>query len=183
MTTRPEPPRRPRPPRQEPAASSRTGRWWLAAAAFLALIGGGWWLLPRDDRIAETTRLQEEVLAATLKGRERRQAIDQIIRNVDKMTREQAAEVRDALTALWTRLERESVDAYAAAPAEERDALLDRDLVRHQVFRELRFAVAARAPRRGRDRDEAEADPARRDLNRMYQSALRERAKDKGVSL
>lgn len=184
MTTPRDIPRRPRPPRREPAAPSRAGRWGLAAAVLLALIGGAWWLVPRDDRIAETTRLQEDVLAATLKGRERRQAIDQIIRNIDKMTREQATEVRDALVSLWTRLERESVDAYAAAPADERDALLDRDLVRYQVFRELRFAVAARAPRRGRGRDEGAAeDPARRDLNRMYQNALRERAKDKGVSL
>jgi len=184
MTTPREIPRRARPPRREqPAAPSRSGRWWLVAAVLVALIGGGVWLMPRDDRIAETTKLQEDVLAAMLKGRERRQAIDQIIRNVDKMTREQATEVRDALGALWTRLERESVDAYAAAPAEQRDSLLDRDLVRYQVFRELRFAVAARAPRRDRGRPEADTDPARRDLNRLYQNALRERAKDKGVSL
>lgn len=181
MTTRREFTKRPASP---PPAPPRRARGWFVALGVVTVALGAWWMLPHQNRIAETTKLQEDVLAATLKGRERRQAIDQIIRNVDKMSRDQVNQVRDALLALWTKMERESVDAFAAAPTEERAALLDRDLARHQVLRELRFAVAARGSRRDRSRgSDADDDPARRELTRTYESALRERAKEKGVSL
>jgi len=156
----------------------------LAAAGLLA---AAWWWWPRDHRLATTTQLQEDVLSASLRGKARRQAVDQIIRNADTMGREQLQQLRDSLVAIWRQLEEESLAAFAAAPREERTTILDRDIDRHAAWRELQFAISWRGERRGRSRepaaDHVEVDPARQQLEAMYRKALTERAKERGVTL
>jgi hypothetical protein len=155
--------------------------------AAVGLLAAAWWWWPRDHRLVATTQLQEEVLSASLRGKARRQAVDQIIRNADTMGREQLQQLRDSLVAIWRRLEEESLAAFAAAPREERTTILDRDLDRHAAWRELQFAISWRSERRDRSREAAaetpEVDPGRQQLEAMYRKALAERAKERGVTL
>jgi hypothetical protein len=155
--------------------------------AAVGLLAASWWWWPRDHRLVATTQLQEDVLSASLRGKARRQAVDQIIRNADTMGREQLQQLRDSLVAVWRRLEEESLAAFAAAPREERVTILDRDLDRHTAWQELQFAISWRSERRDRSREPAaktaEVDPARQQLEAMYRKALAERAKERGVTL
>jgi hypothetical protein len=155
--------------------------------AAVVLLAAAWWWWPRDTRLAATTQLQQDVLSASLRGRARRQAVDQIIRNADTMGREQLQQLRDSLLAIWRQLEEDSLAAFAAAPREARATILDRDLDRHAVWRELQFAISWRDERRNRSREtkaeSVEVDPARQQLEAMYRKALAERAKERGVTL
>jgi hypothetical protein len=173
----------------------------IVAVCVLAL--AGWWWLGRDDRLSTTLELQQKLLADELAGRQQRLAVDSIIRNVDTMDREQVQELRESLADAWKQIEQQSIDAFFAAPAAEKPALLDRDLERRELIRELRIALGnnswGRRPKPKKDRkpepapeaqagqpvtpEEKELAKLRRDLAKKYREALEQRAKERGLTL
>ena len=198
MTT---PKRRPAAAKKETASRTPAIVGGVVAALVLAMVG--WWWLGRDDRLSTTLELQQKLLADELAGRQQRLAVDRIIRNVDTMDREQVQELRESLTDAWTQIEQQSIDEFFAAPAAEKPALLDRDLERRELIRELRFALGnnswGRRPKPKKDRkpesapqtqagqtvtpEEKELAKLRRDLAKKYRAALEQRAKERGLTL
>jgi hypothetical protein len=173
-------------------SSRHTSLAAVLSAVVLAAVGL-WWLLPQGKGLVEETlSLQSRLLVGELTGPERRAAVVQVTRNIDKMSRQDVKTVRDALQADWGRLRKQAIDEYIAANAADRDALLDRDIGRLVAMGELVFAANPRAtgqpPNRRGPKKAADAPgkgkaasiekPADR-----YRVALVSRAKRRGVAV
>lgn len=100
------------------------GAWWMF---------GGW----RRDRVEETLTAQRRILAGEVVGRDAKAAIDRMFRDVDKMSRSEVKQVRNALMGEWGRINNAAIEEYSAVDAGERDALLDRHIDRLVTAGEL----------------------------------------------
>ncbi|NDC63480.1 MAG: hypothetical protein EBZ59_05720 [Planctomycetia bacterium] len=183
--------------KQSPA---RRGPLVLACLLLAAATAAGvWFLRPSRNLVDETLDLQRRVLAGGLAEADVGEGIDGVIRNVDKLRRDDVKRVRDALREEWVRVRQAAMDEYFAADPAGREAVLDRDIKRLRIARELEMAVDPRAtgrppqpgrPGRGRKPQgqgrgnasgSGEADAEK--LSRLYREALTARAAARRISL
>jgi len=119
---------------------------WLAVLliAALAVAGVGWYLYQagRSARLANRTiALQDRLLGTTTDPAERRRAVDEIMRSVDRLPPTEIRRVRDALFKRIAALRLESLTRFAEATPEVRAALLDEDLDRIRLVRGIMDAT------------------------------------------
>ena len=113
---------------------------WVGGIAAAVLLAAAWWFLmpSRASRLAShTIAMQEKLLGAAAEPAARRQAVDEIMRNVDRLPPGEIRRVRDALFERINDMRLESLERFAAASADERTALLDEDLGRIRLVRGL----------------------------------------------
>jgi len=190
-----------RPAAAEPAAPAGR-RAWLAVGvvALLAVVATAAWLFrPREDKLGAVTQIQKQLLEAG--GKPGRGTIDQLIRTVDRMSREEIGSAYRAAGAEWKRIRQAAIDAYFQAAAGERPRLLDEHIGRMQAYHDLLIAMnpgsrpdsPAYLPRDRRRRGPAgepttpppdpEAEEARRQLADRFDDAVEAHAKSRGRPL
>ncbi len=166
----------------------------IAVIAMLAALAAGvWFLWPREDKVAAVTELQQRLLAAG--GTPRRADIDQVIRTVDRMSRDELRATYRAANEKWKRVKQEAIDAYFQATATDRPALLDEHIARMVAYHDLLVAMNPRARpdspaslprdrrRRGTEGEppkpaiDKQAEKVRRELAERFDVALEARAK------
>ncbi|NBT13174.1 MAG: hypothetical protein EBS56_06270 [Planctomycetia bacterium] len=169
----------------------------LAATAACAV--GGYWLSRGDDLVDKTLDMERTLLAGDAPGRAGKRAVDEIIRNVDRMDPAELKQVQQTLEAEWQRVRAADIEAYFAAKPDERGSILDRSIDRTLMYKELRFAVNPKAwskdgrrPRKPKSTPPASqagggATPAekaaQRQLLERYDDALRQRARERRIEL
>ena len=168
-------------------------RLLLASLVGVGLVAGGAWFFVRGKGSVDETRgLQESLLAGDLSGRDRASGVSRVIRNIDKMDREDVKKVREAFMAEWRRLKRQGIDEYHAAGEADRESLLDRDIGRLVTAGELWFATNPRSsgqPPNRRKPKAAATKPAKAKENEggqrfdLYRVALLGRAKTRGIAV
>ena len=187
--------------RSPPAApaSGRKGLWAGLLAAAVACAIGGYWLSRGDDLVDKTLEMERTLLAGDAPGRAGKRAVDEIIRNVDRMDPAELKQVQQTLEAEWQRVRAADIEAYFAAKPDERGSILDRSIDRTLMYKELRFAVNPKAwskdgrrPRKPKSTPPASqagggATPAekaaQRQLLERYDDALRQRARERRIEL
>jgi len=195
---------KPKPAPESKPSSTRT----------IALVAGGLgaavvaaaviWFWPRATLVPQTAAMAKGLLDAG--GKPDRQAIRQVVNNVDRMPREQLFQVWQAVGEEWRRLRQDAINRYFLAPPAEKPQLLDAEIERLTALRELMLALNPQAdpdsppwmPRergrgrrgRGNDRNARPADEAaakaeadRRAIAERYEEALAAHAKSRGVAL
>jgi hypothetical protein len=187
--------------RSPPAAASRRPIWLIVAIIALLLAAIGTWLLwPREDKLAAVSELQRQVLAAG--GTPSRGDIARVMQTVDRMDRREVWAAYRAAGEKWKGIKREAIEAYFAAPAPERQALLDAQIERLVAYHDLLLAMnpndrpgsPAFLPRQRRRRGEPEPEPektaaelelekTRRELSERFDEAIEARAKARGLTL
>jgi hypothetical protein len=167
----------------------------LATACLL-----GWlWLTSGDDLVDKTLAMERTLLAGEASGRAGKKAVDEIIRNVDRMDPAELKQVQQTLEAEWQRARAADIEAYFAAQPDERGSILDRSIDRTLMYKELRFAVNPRAwSKDGRRPRKPKTTPpasqaggaataaekaAQRKLLERYDDALRQRARERRIEL
>lgn len=183
----------------EPAPAAVQPIWLAAAVVALLLTAGAAWLLwPREDKLATVSELQQQVLAAG--GTPSRSDIARVMQTVDRMDRRQVWAAYRAAGEKWKGIKQEAIEAYFAAPAPERPALLDEQIERLVAYHDLLLAMnpgdrpgsPAYLPRQRRRRGEPEPEktPAevelektRRELSERFDEAIEARAKARGLTL
>lgn len=160
----------------------------------------GWlWLSRGNGLVEKTLDMERSLLADAAPGRAGRRAVDEIIRNVDRMQPEELREVQQTLEAEWQRARAADIEAYFAAQPDERGSILDRSIDRTLTYKELRFAVNPRAwSKDGRRPRKPKTTPpasqaggaataaekaAQRQLLERYDDALRQRARERRIEL
>lgn len=166
----------------------------VAAACLAAWL----WLLRGDGLVDKTLEMERTLLAGEASGRAGKRAVDEIIRNVDRMDQAELKQVQQTLEAEWQRARAADVEAYFAAKQDERRSILDRSIDRALVYKELRFAVNPKAwskdgrkPRKPRITSPtsqaagatAAEKKAQRQLLERYDDALRQRARERRIEL
>jgi len=190
-----------RPAAAEPATPAR-GRAWLAVGVVALLVGVAtvaWLVRPREDKLGAVTQIQKQLLEAG--GKPGRGTIDQLIRTVDRMSRDEIGSAYRAAGAEWNRIRKVAIDAYFQAAAAERPRLLDEHIGRMQAYHDLLIAMnpgsrpdsPAYLPRDRRRRGPAEetvtpppdpeAEEARRQLADRFDDAVEAHAKSRGRPL
>ena len=172
-----------------------TRRKALAAAVLVAILAAGglsWFFMRTKGLVDETLSLQARLLAGDLTGRDRTVGVMQVTRNIDKMDREEVRRVRDASTAEWRRLQKQSLEEFHAAHAGDHEPLLDRDIDRLVTAGELWFATNPRSsgqpPKPRKTKQPAQKpgkpkDTAAAERFDKYRAALVSRAKKRSVAL
>jgi len=167
----------------------------LATACLL-----GWlWLTSGEDLVDKTLAMERTLLAGEASGRAGKKAVDEIIRNVDRMDPAELKQVQQTLEAEWQRARAADIEAYFAAQPDERGSILDRSIDRTLMYKELRFAVNPRAwSKDGRRPRKPKTTPpasqaggaataaekaAQRQLLERYDDALRQRARERRIEL
>jgi len=167
----------------------------LATACLL-----GWlWLTSGDDLVDKTLAMERTLLAGEASGRAGKKAVDEIIRNVDRMDPAELKQVQQTLEAEWQQARAADIEAYFAAQPDERGSILDRSIDRTLMYKELRFAVDPRAwSKDGRRPRKPKTTPpaaqaggaataaekaAQRQLLERYDDALRQRARERRIEL
>lgn len=166
------------------------------AAAFLV---GCLWLSSGDDLVDKTLEMERTLLAGDASGRAGKRAVDEIIRNVDRMAPAELKQVQQTLEAEWQRVRAADIEAYFAAKPDERRSILDRSIDRMLTYKELRFAVNPKAwSKEGRRPRKPKTTPpasqagggataaekaAQRQLLERYDDALRQRARERRIEL
>lgn len=166
------------------------------AAAFLV---GCLWLSRGDDLVDKTLEMERTLLAGDASGRAGKRAVDEIIRNVDRMDPAELKQVQQTLEAEWQRARAADIEAYFAAKPDERRSILDRSIDRTLTYKELRFAVNPKAwSKDGRRPRQPKTPPpasqaggnataaekaAQRQLLERYDDALRQRARERRIEL
>ena len=167
----------------------------LATACLL-----GWlWLTSGEDLVDKTLAMERTLLAGEASGRAGKKAVDEIIRNVDRMDPAELKQVQQTLEAEWQRVRAADIEAYFAAQPDERGSILDRSIDRTLMYKELRFAVNPRAwSKDGRRPRKPKTTPpasqaggaanaaekaAQRQLLERYDDALRQRAHERRIEL
>lgn len=179
----------------------------IVAVLLLAVLAAvaGWWFRPKSTQVPQTAALAKSLLDNG--GKPDKQAIRQVVMNVDRMPREDLFQLWRAVGEEWLRLRQEAIDRYFTAPAAERPQLLDAEIERLKALRELMLALnpeanpndppwmpreGGRRGRRGRGNDpnakpldesarKAEAD--RRAVVARYEEALAAHAKSRRIAL
>ena len=192
--------------RAEEPKSSRSWTAAIVAALLVAclLAAGAWWLWPQSSLVPKTASMAKGLLDAG--GKPDRQAIRQLMTNVDQMPRDELFQLWRSVGEEWRRLRQEAIDRYFTAPAAEKPHLLDAEIERLTALRELMIALNPQADaddppwmprergrgRRGRGNDpnakppdeaarKAEAD--RRAIAERYEEALAAHAKSRNIPL
>ena len=196
---RPDVRRTRRHPTDAPPFGGRRAWAWAAAFTLVMTCLVGWLWLGRGNGLVEKTLdMERSLLTDAAPGRAGRRAVDEIIRNVDRMQPEELQEVQRTLDQEWQRVRREDVEAYFAAQPDEKRSILDRSIDRALMYRELRFAVNPKAwnkdgrkPRKPRTTSPASQataataaeKKARLQLLERYDDALRQRARERRIDL
>lgn len=156
------------------------------------------WLGRGDDLVDRTLEMERTLLAGEPTGHAGKRAVDEIIRNVDRMDPAELKQVQQTLETEWQRARAADIEAYFAAKTDERQSILDRSIDRAIMYKELRFAVNPKAwskegrkPRKPRttspDSQAAGATAAekkaQRQLLERYDDALRQRARERRIEL
>ena len=187
-------------PIPDPGTEAGVRLWHVVAviALLAALAAGVWMLWPREDKVADVTKLQQRLLSAG--GPPSRADVDRVIRTVDRMSRDELRATYRAASAEWKRIKQEAINAYFQAAAGDRPALLDGHIARMVAYHDLLVAMNPRArpdspaylPRDRRRGDRAEAPkPAAderaekdsRELAERFEVALKAHAKAAGRPL
>lgn len=153
-----------------------------------------WYLWPRDNRVAETAELATQLLDKG--GAPDKQAIRQLVQNVDRLPRNQLTKVWQTIRREWVQVRQTSMESYFSAPTTEKPELLDAEIARLQALPELMFALNPDAdptkplriprPRPSKKKGDEAAQKAEADrlaMNEQYEDAVIARAKARGVSL
>lgn len=181
-----------------PPATPAFGRRAVAAGLGLVVVGLGAWLFfgRGENLVDETLEMERSLLLGEATGREGRRVVDEIIRNVDRMPRDDVKEVQRVLEEEWRRSRQSDIESFFSAAPDEKRSILDRSIDRALAYRDLRFAVNPRAstpdgrrrkPRandaRPRAGQTAADKAAQRQLQERYDDALRQRARERKIDL
>jgi hypothetical protein len=190
-----------RPRRAAPAPQSGGRRTAVVAGAVaiaVACLLGWLWLSRGESLVDKTLEMERSLLAGDASGRAGKRAVDEIIRNVDRMDPAALKQVQQTLEAEWQRARAADIEAYFAAQPDERGSILDRSIDRALMYKELRFAVNPKAwskdgrkPRKPRTTAPASQaagataaeKKAQRQLLERYDDALRQRARERRIEL
>jgi len=169
----------------------------LGLAIFCLL--GWFWLSRGEGLVDKTLEMERMLLAGDASGRAGKRAVDEIIRNVDRMDPAELKQVQQTLEAEWQRARAADIEAYFAAKPDERRSILDRSIDRTLTYKELRFAVNPKASSKdGRRPRKSKTTPpasqagggataaeraAQRQLLERYDDALRQRARERRIVL
>lgn len=155
-----------------PADSSDRSRWLRPAIAVtVGLVAAGWWFLQpsRTARIAtRTIALQDQLLGTAVDSAARRTMLREIMHNVDQLRPDEIRRVREALFRRLNAMRVESLARFADAQPDERTALLDDDLERIRLARNVLDATE-----QGGMRPVTEAELAEREERRRKQEEAR----------
>lgn len=190
--------RRSAPEAGTPDTATAVGPWLVAGLVLaFAAVGVAVWIWTRRDPAADLIARQRELVTSSERLRDK--DLDAVVRDVDRLSRDQARAVRAALGAEWQRIKQESITRYFDASAAERPALLDEDIARLQNYHRLLAGLNPMdmpggpvwAPRGPRPKpgaappapDAAKAEQTRRELEKMYDEARAARAKERGITL
>jgi len=181
-----------------PPAAKPLGRRPIAAGLGIVVLGVCAWLfLGRGETLVDKTLdMERRLLLGEAAGRDGKRVVAEIIRNVDRMPRDDVKEVQRVLEEEWQRSRQSDIDAYFSAAADDRRSILDRSIDRALAYRDLSFAVNPRASsldgrrRKPRAKDarpragQTAADKAaQRQLQERYDDALRQRARERKIDL
>lgn len=167
-------------------------RFAASLSVLVLILGGSWLFLGGKGLVDETRGLQASLLAGEITGRDRSAGVVQVIRNIDKMDREDVKKVRDAFIADWRQLKRQAIDEYHAASETERKSLLDREIARLVTAGELWFATNPRSngqppkrrkPKIGADNAAKAKQSGGEQRIDQYRVALLGRAKTRGIAV
>ena len=188
-------------PHARPAAPAKQpgGNRTVVIASVLGLVAVcllGWlWLGRGEGLVDKTLEMERTLLAGDASGRAGKRAVDEIIRNVDRMDPAELKQVQQTLEAEWQRARAADIEAYFAAQPDERGSILDRSIDRTLTYKELRFAVNPRAwSKDGQPKTTPPASQAggaataaekaaQRQLLERYDDALRQRARERRIEL
>lgn len=171
-----------------PDAGPRRGRGGLAlagtVATAVALAAAGWMLRSaRPDLLGSTAAIQSGLLEGRFDEAARKKAVAEVIRNADRMTKEELDTARQSLDEEWQRLRDLAIDTFFAAPEGERASLADRGIDLTIAYRKLRFGLSPQARDDGGRRQRPPKDGERRKLFERYAEALSAQAKKRGIAL
>lgn len=188
--------RRSAPPK--PASGTRTKAVATVVVVAAACVMAWLWLSRGEGLVDKTLEMERTLLAGEASGRAGKRAVDEIMRNVDRMDAAEVKQVQQTLEAEWQRARAADVEAYFAAKQDERRSILDRSIDRALMYKELRFAVNPKAsskdgrkPRKPRTPAPASQaagataaeKKAQRQLLERYDDALRQRARERRIEL
>jgi hypothetical protein len=198
MTHAARPYARPAAPAKQPGGN-RTAIVATVLGLATACLLGWLWLSRGDDLVDKTLAMERTLLAGEASGRAGKKAVDEIIRNVDRMDPAELKQVQQTLEAEWQRARAADIEAYFAAQPDERRSILDRSIDRTLTYKELRFAVNPKAwskdsrrPRKPKTTPSASQagggataaeKAAQRQLLERYDDALRQRARERRIEL
>lgn len=166
----------------------------ITAACLMAWL----WLSRGDGLVDKTLEIERTLLAGEASGRAGKRAVDEIIRNVDRMDQAELKRVQQTLEAEWQQARAADIEAYFTAKPDERQSILDRSIDRALMYKELRFAVNPKAwsrdgrkPRKPRTTSPASQasgataaeKKAQQQLLERYDDALRQRARERRIEL
>jgi len=181
-----------------PPAAKPFGRRAVAAGLGIVVLGICVWLfLGRGKTLVDKTLdMERRLLLGEATGRDGKRVVAEIIRNVDRMPRDDVKEVQRVLEEEWQRSRQSDIDAYFSAAPDDKRSILDRSIDRALAYRDLSFAVNPRASsldgrrRKPRAKDarpragQTAADKAaQRQLQQRYDDALRQRARERKIDL
>lgn len=182
----------------KPPGGNRVAIAGAAMATIVVCVIGWLWLSRGDGLVDKTLEMERTLLAGEASGRAGKRAVDEIMRNVDRMDPAEVKQVQQTLEAEWQRARAADVEAYFAAKQDERRSILDRSIDRALMYKELRFAVDPKAwgkdgrkPRKPRTTAPssqaagatAAEKKAQRQLLERYDDALRQRARERRIEL
>jgi hypothetical protein len=168
----------------------------LLLAGLLVAIAApaAWFLWPQENRVTETAELATQLLDKG--GTPDKQAIRQLVKNVDQMPRDQLTKVWQAIRREWIDVRQTSMERYFSASSTEKPELLDAEIARLQALPELMLALNPDAdpnkppripkPRPSKKKGNEAAQKAEADrlaMNEQYDNAVIARAKARGVPL
>jgi hypothetical protein len=125
-------------------SSSRRKVLVILALGGAVAAAGGWYLYQagRSTRLATNTiALQERLLDGTADPADRRRAVDEIMRNIDRLPPAEIRRVRDSLFKRINAMRTSSLKRFAEASPDERIVLLDEDLDRIRLARGIMDAT------------------------------------------
>jgi DNA mismatch repair ATPase MutS len=143
--------------------SSRLGSWIVGGLVVVAALAAmGWWM-GGPSLASQTIEMQLALLELETDPAACRSELRAIMRNIDQMQLRERQTVQSALFRRLGQMRQESLEAYfSAANTAEKTALLDRDIARIAMIREVVDAVDQGGMRVRTKEDEQRAEERRR---------------------